>query len=227
MTTLQNVLRSRPYPGRGCVAARTSLGDLVFIYFLTGRSAASKNRELSETTNGDIIVRDRSNSQHDALRHYCAAVRRGGWRVIGNGDQVEPIAASLAAGRDMLATWSEHTFEPDPPIFTSRIWMAHQDAGADCILGFARRSERSDGSVDRVAWVTDYLAPGSAVLMTTYGGSSDHVTSTPGPTAVTVAADSRSGVLDEVWQALHPDVKVAAFAVSPSDRSTGSLIVSS
>ncbi len=227
MTTIQSVLRTRAYPGRGCLAARTSLGDLVFVYFLTGRSAASKNRALSATPNGDIIVRDRGDAQHDALRHYCAAASRGAWTVIGNGDQVEPIAVGLAAGRDVLAAWSDHTFEPDPPIFTSRIWMAHQDAGADCILGFARRSQRSDGSVDRVAWVIDHLTAGSAVLMTTYAGSSDQVTSTPGPTDVTVAADSRSGVLDEVWQALHPDVKVAAFATSLTDRSIGPLIVSS
>lgn len=200
---------------------------MLFVYFVTGRSPASKNRVLSATPSGDITVRDRSDVQHDALRHYCAAASRGAWTVIGNGDQVEPIAVDLAAGRDLVATWSDHTFEPDPPIYTSRIWMAHQNAGADCMLGFARRSNRSDGSVDRVVWVIDHLAAGSAVLMTTYAGSGEQVIPTSGPIDVTVAADSRSGLMDEVWQALEPTVKVAAFAISPGDQSTGPLIVSS
>lgn len=127
----------------------------------------------------------------------------------------------------LVATWSDHTFEPDPPIYTSRIWMAHHKAGADCMLGFARRSDRSDGSVDRVVWVTDHLAAGSAVLMTTYAFSGEQVIPTSGPIDVTLAADSCSGLMDEVWQTLDPTVKVAAFAISPGNQSTGPLIVPS
>ena len=200
---------------------------MVFVYFITGRSPASKNRALSATPSGDISVRDRDDAQHDALRHYCAAASRGPWTVIGNGDQVVPIAVDLAAGRDLVATWSDHTFEPDPPIYTSRIWMAHHSTGADCVLGFARRSRRPDGSVDRVVWVIDHLAAGSAVLMTTYAGSGERVIPTSGPTDVTVAADCRSRLIDEVWQALDPTVKVAAFALAPGDQLTAPLIVSS
>lgn len=102
MTTIQSVLQTRAYPGRGCLAARTSEGELVFVYFVTGRSRASKNRVLSATPSGDITVRDRGDAQHDALRHYCAAASRGAWTVVGNGDQVEPIAVDPGPQRPVV-----------------------------------------------------------------------------------------------------------------------------
>ena len=46
------VLESRPYPGRGCLATRTTTGLLCFVYFLTGRSPASRNRKLTVLDNG-------------------------------------------------------------------------------------------------------------------------------------------------------------------------------
>lgn len=122
MSDLGQILGTRGYPGRGCVSARLADGRLYLAYFLTGRSEASRSRTVELQPSGDVQVRDTSGGDHDDLRHYVAAVRREGWTVVGNGDQVEPLASALAAGKDPASAWAEHTYEPDPPIFTPRIW---------------------------------------------------------------------------------------------------------
>jgi IMP cyclohydrolase-like protein len=100
MRTVSQTLESRPYPGRGCLAARSGNSRLSLVYILTGRSAASRNRKLIILDNGDVAVRDTAGTalRHDLLRHYVAAARRRDWLVIGNGDQVVPRDESLASG---------------------------------------------------------------------------------------------------------------------------------
>lgn len=219
------MLQSRPYPGRGVLAARRGDDELVFVYFLTGRSAASRSRRLDVLSNGDVAVVDTTGvGEFDALRHYVAGAQRVDWVVVGNGDQVVPIAEALAAGDEPLAAWSSHTYEFDPPIFTSRIWAATRpgESRRECILGFARRSERRDAGVDRVAWSVE-LAPGTGVLMTTYDGTVDAVHATDRPVSVDIDAETVDGVLDEVWSALT-EVRVAAFAVVPDRFRSGPAI---
>ena len=76
--SLTDALLSRPYPGRGCLVGRTLDGHLCFLYFLTGRSSASRGRELRVTPAGDVAVRDKhAAGTPDELRHNLAAVVRG------------------------------------------------------------------------------------------------------------------------------------------------------
>lgn len=118
MTDLAEVLAARPYPGRGLVLGRLASGAEFCAYFLTGRSAASRARRLEVGNGTDVAVVDTSDGPHDDLRHYLAVARRGPWLVASNGHQVETLADRLAAGTPVLTAWAEHTYEPDPPIFT-------------------------------------------------------------------------------------------------------------
>jgi IMP cyclohydrolase len=219
MNAIVQVLRSRPYPGRGCLAARTGNGTLALLYFLTGRSPASQGRELKVLDNGDIAVQDITGAAtHDALRHYVAAARRDGWTVVGNGEQVVPLADALSSGLPVTTAWEQHTFEPDPPVHTSRIWVARRAGGpGECILGYARRSTCGDGDADRVAWTVGRLDPGAGILMTTYDGTADAVRATWAPAQVQVGGSTVEDVLQEVWVGLDPGLRVAAFAVTPDD----------
>jgi hypothetical protein len=83
----------------------------------------------------------------------------------------------------VVSTWAQHTYEPDPPILTSRICLAthSSDTGPDCLIGYARRSDRGDGATDRVIWSTTTIAAGSGVLMTTYDSTADEVHATTAP----------------------------------------------
>lgn len=215
---LTELLATRPYPGRGCIAARTNDGELSFLYFLSGRSAASRNRRIEVSSSGDVAVVGVDVGQ-DALRHYVAAARRGDWFVIGNGDQVEPLVSSLAAGVSPSDAAAMHTFEPDPPIFTQRIWLATRlTADAPTVLfGFAQSADEAGTATNHLTLSVGAIATGRAVVMTTYDGTADHPRTTAFPAHVTVDSADRRDLLNDLWNTLDPDVRVAAFAVDPFD----------
>ena len=213
--TLGSVLADRPYPGRGVLLARADDGALGVVYFLTGRSEGSRRRALAVRPGGDVAVEDTSAGPHDALRHYVAVARRGTWLVVGNGDQVVPLAESLSSGESVPQAWSAHTYEPDPPIFTTRAWVAlDSSSAADGVVGAARRSGRGDDGTDHLAWTAGHVAPGTGVLMTTYDGSTSEVRSTAAPVDVAAPAATLEALLDKVWEALDPALRVAALAVA-------------
>lgn len=223
MDSVADLLASRPYPGRGCVGARTSDGELAFIYFLTGRSRASRARQL-QVVGADIAVANSAGANRDVLRHYVAGVRRGNWSVIGNGEQVVPIAGALASGESLEAALAEHTFEPDAPIFTPRIVLAHQrQGGPDYVMGWVRRSETDNAPVRGVR--AGDLVPGEALVMTTYAGSAADVQSARAPVGATVNGASRAEVLQEVWSGLDPALRVAAFAVAADDPAVAPIFI--
>jgi hypothetical protein len=212
---VRDLLAGRQYPGRGCVAARTTSGALVVGYFLTGRSQASRARHVRTATGGDLVVADTTGGPADQLRHYTAGARRGGWLVIGNGDQVVPLAEALADGQDVVTAWRAHSYEPDPPIYTPRIWMAwHEDVGP--LVGCARRSSRDDGSPERILWAPELTTPGAAVLITTYDGTAARVRVDACAADLITHAHDAPELLDEVWAALDPDLRIAAFTLEPS-----------
>jgi IMP cyclohydrolase len=219
MTSVSEILQSRPYPGRGVLAARTATGERCLVYFLTGRSPASREREIVVLADGDVAVRSTGDGQPaDALRHYVAAAQRDGVVVVGNGSQVVPLAEALARGADPLDAWSAHSYEPDEPIYTPRIWASTTtDPDGPVLLGYATRSARAAGDVDRVIWAPGRLAAGDGTLMSTYDGSAANVRTARVPEDVSTAAASLDELLTEVWSALDPDLRVAALALSPDD----------
>ncbi len=225
---LSDVLASRPYPGRACLAARTVDGQLSFTYVLTGRSTASRERGIVILEGGDVVVRDKSSAaRHDALRHYVAAARRGEWTVVGNGEHVVPLAEQLESGAGAADAWAPHGYEPDSPIYTSRIWVARQSSGTDtCMIGRAQRSPRGDGGTDHLLLAIAHIPVGTGVLVTTYAGTAAEVRDGGHPVEVAFASSSPQELLRETWNALTPELRVAGFALLPDDEDGGSVVVS-
>jgi IMP cyclohydrolase len=203
VSELREVLHSRTYPGRGLLAVRLPDERLYVAYFLTGRSAASRSRVLETLPSGGVQVKDTSGGHHDDLRHYVPAVHGDQWTVIGNGDQVEPLSSALESGLDPASAWSAHTYEPDPPIFTPRIWLAVRRSDSALIFGSARMSERSDGSADRLLWTPEALPVGEGVLMTTYEGTAERVATSGTPVSTDVSHTDRESLLDGIWGSLE------------------------
>lgn len=216
MSSVSSVLLGRPYPGRGCVVGRVGDGSLWFAYFLTGRSPASRSRALEVRPDGEVAVVDTSGAGGgDPLRHYVALARRKGWTVLGNGDQVEPLATALAEGAAVTTAWAARTYEPDPPIFTPRIWAVHEGETGQVMLGSARRSGRPDGSADRLVLLPETLPAGSGVLVTTYAGTVEQVVPSGLPIDVSLAARTGEEFLTEIWESLPSTLRVAALVAQP------------
>ncbi|MFE2868795.1 IMP cyclohydrolase [Embleya sp. NPDC059259] len=203
------------YPGRGVLWVRTLGGALCGGYFLTGRSVASQARALRRG-DGELIVSPTGESGHDPLRHYVAARERDGWLVFGNGEQVAVVSDLLQAGRTPAEALGGLEYEPDPPIFTPRITVAADlRGGRDTWFGAARRSRGGRAAADVLMLTVRDLAPGDAVLMTTYRSDGDRVaTGEPFLEAWTEAADQNE-LLEELWGALAPEFRVAAAVFEP------------
>lgn len=216
MEALGGVLAGNPYPGRGVVWARTGDGRLCGAYFLTGRTRASQAREL-RLGDSELVVAATEGPGGDPLRHYVGAREHGEWAVYGNGEQVAQVAGRLDEGAEPVRALSGLAYEPDPPIFTPRITVvAHRPSGR-AWLGAARRSASGREAADVLTLAVGELAPGDAMLMTTYR-SDGRTVATAEPYVETVTrADAPEKLADEIWDALAPGLRVALAVFEPGE----------
>jgi IMP cyclohydrolase len=212
---VRDVMAGNRYPGRGVLWARTLSGAMCGAYFLTGRSPASRSRVLLRGDN-ELIVCPAGERAHDPLRHYVAARERGGWLVFGNGEQVAVVSDRLRESGRPAEAMGGLEYEPDPPIFTPRITVAADlRSGREAWFGAARRSRGGRTSADGLTLVVRDLAPGDAVLVTTYRSDGQQVaTGEPFLEARTGAGGKRE-LLAEIWGALAPEYRVAAAVFEP------------
>lgn len=220
MPALTADLGARAYPGRVCLIVRPRSGGIRLVYALTGRSDASRSRSLQLRAGTAEVVDTRPVGTHDMLRHYVAAVRRGPWLVAGNGDHVEPLGEALEAAAAINpaaveAAWAPHTFEPDPPIYTPRIWIAaHQPPTGECELWAGSVTRAQDGSPAHHVWRVDPLSPGTAAMLTTYSGPIEEPQASGELTAGEFGPHDEQP-LEQIWAALDPALRIAAIELSP------------
>jgi IMP cyclohydrolase len=108
------------YPGRGLVVRWGLEGNLEWLYFVTGRSKSSRDRQARRV--GDAVLIEPTNAvESDPLRHYTCARPFVEGLVVGNGDHVDVLVDLLDGGVELGAALVEIDPEPDPPIHTPRI----------------------------------------------------------------------------------------------------------
>ncbi len=217
MATLLEHLHGNPYPGRGIVWGRLPDGTWCAAYLLTGRSEASRRREIRLREHGGLEVVPTDAAQDDDLRHYAAAVETDSWLVYGNGRQVATVRDRLDGGAPPVAALQDLEYEADPPILTARITaIVDRTDPARAWFGVARRplSERTAGVV--VTLTVRDLAPGNAILVTTY--RSDGATVEPAEIYLEGSTDAANpaGLTDQLWAALAPERRVAVAAFGPA-----------
>ena len=119
LDSLQRLLSTNTYPGRGIVLGVTPDGRrAVIAYFIMGRSVNSRNRIFVSQPDGGIITKafDESKMVDPSLIIY-APVRvpsKGVW-IVTNGDQTDTVFDFLAEGKSFEDALRTRTFEPDPP----------------------------------------------------------------------------------------------------------------
>ena len=222
---LSRVLAENAYPGRGILCARTGDGGVVGSYFVTGRSQASREREIRPTDTGELAVATKSDVGFDPLRHYIAATASPEWLVFGNGAQVAAVAARLARGEQPSTALDNLEHEPDAPINTDRITAIMQrPLGHLAVMGVARCSTGARRASNIVTMTVRDLEPREAVLLTTY--RSDGQTIAGGQPFIETSCAARDGaeLLDEIWSALNPAYRVAAMVLSVATRLDGALV---
>jgi IMP cyclohydrolase len=124
------------------------------------------------------------------------------------------VADRLTAGQPPALALDGLDYEPDPPIFTPRLTVIADGSDGRTWFGAARRSNGDRTAANRLTLQVSDLAPGEGVLMTTYR-SDGHDIATGSPfIEVRTAAESRTDLLEELWQALPPRLRIAAAVFS-------------
>jgi IMP cyclohydrolase len=212
VATLVDVAGGCEYPGRGLAIGRDVDGVPFAAYWLTGRSAASQQRELV-VSEYEIVVREVGGGAADELRHYTAAIRTEDWVIVGNGTHVSELAGTHADCVDLQVALRNIDYEPDPPIRTPRIFAGAVIEGPellDVVVGSARSY-----SADQVQHPSLFLRrseEATAGIITTYSGTAAEVTTDGYPIVVSVEAEWES-LPDLLWNRLDPALRVGLVVI--------------
>jgi len=222
---LNEVLAANSYPGRGIICARTGDGTVVGGYFVSGRSDASREREIRLIDSGELAVAAKSDVGFDPLRHYVAATSSPDWLVFGNGAQVPTVAERLAGGEPPAVALDNLEHEPDEPIYTDRITAIMQrPSGRLAVLGAARRSTAARSGSNIVTMTVRDLEPGEAVLLTTYFSDGRIIDGGQPFIETSSSADCCEDLLDEIWSSLNPAYRVAAVVIPVAEGIESALV---
>ena len=191
-----------PYPGRGVLIGRGRDQRHFWIYLITGRSEASRQRSLAVTPSSVLVNPLDPDTQADDLRHYACVTVRPITTVVGNGAHVDVIAERVQRGDAFTRIYEDLRPEPDPPIHTPRIAVAH---GPQTWIGTVWH----DGIAERRLTRRLEVAVGTADLITTY--DSDGVEVRPASqVSHLVAIDSLEATLGSLWASLDRRYRVLA-----------------
>lgn len=204
---------SAAYPGRIVVVGRDAAGVPFGLYCLSGRSAASKQRDLVATET-QLEVIDTAGVGGDPLRHYRAAYTEGGRVLVGNGDHVAQLRDRGVTDETLPLLCEDVEPEPDPPILTPRIGVLATFEGDElaALHGFGVTGEVPVRRLSRV----ERPAPGTAIAVKTYRGSASEVVVDGVPVAVTVPR-LRDELVHAGAQAIDVDVRVAVAGAAIRD----------
>ena len=200
---LARALANSPYPGRGLLVGRSDYG-LVALYWISGRSEASRRRRLV-TRGTELHVEHVSGDRTDPLRHYQAAGIFQHHFVVGNGRHVAEIGKGLAdrSASELLELLEP---EPDPPIYTPRIAAVVHLSSEAATFGAATSSP--EGPTSHNLLTTDDFDLGTGLLLATYHGSAEQPSPWGIPTWVEFAPTLEEQI-SMTWDVLDGELRVA------------------
>jgi len=200
-----HALSISPYPGRGVAACHTERDGLGLIYWLSGRSSASRRRALVPDDRGLRVV-DLDGLDDDPLRHYRVSLRDGLFEVIGNGDHVDQLALDLALGISVDAAYD--ALEPEPDMIgTPRVAAVVEATTGRVSIGGARPAPSGSG-VERQLLGPTSIQVGMGLLIATYCGDPK----SPSPWAEPLwinAANTLDDQIEEIWGSIEEDCRVS------------------
>lgn len=207
-----------PYPGRGLIAGTLDEDRPFALYFVTGRSQASRGRHLEMYTDR-VLVAANSEDSDDPLRHYTCLRASEDLTVVGNGSHVDEMFGALRSGSDFYMALSEHSFEPDAPIFTPRIAAAISTTRSGRVTSVGSVVRGPFGSEVRSCMSVGAMPPGSGLAVFTYQSDGETI-ETDGQPRWAYSHGSLELVAESLWNQLDARFRVALIATHiPLDES--------
>lgn len=212
-------LSAKEYPGRVIIIGRDKSGkNEVVIYAITGRSASSQARKLeleddaiwAKPTDDETLKK----ANIDLLVYPAILFSRG--IAVSNGKQTMDIKACLGQSQnpEEVLTLALHkwNYEPDAPVFTSRI--------SGCVLAQKKAAlsiikRAPDGSSMRSIFEIP-LTAGKGKMITTYRGENkDPLPAFQGePIDIEIKEERADDMAEAVYDALGPEAGKSDFRIS-------------
>ena len=104
MKTIKDYIKNNSYPGRGIIVGMTENGKAVIGYFISGRSANSRNRVFEIDEKGDVFTKpfDESKVEDPSLIIYRAVAHMKNALIVTNGDQTDTVATFMEKGDERV-----------------------------------------------------------------------------------------------------------------------------
>ena len=212
---LNEILKSRAYPGRGILVGNAHNGtwaQSVIAYFIMGRSENSRNRVFEQTEDG-IRTRafDESKMTDPSLIIYHPVRMVGSTTIVTNGDQTDTIRDALLEGRSYVDALRTRTYEPDEPNYTPRISGVVNRDGSYC-LSILKSLDGEPGVCQRNFYEYSFLSYQTGHFISTYEGFGDPIPSFSGePVRVAITAPTAKELAGQIWDSLNGDNKVSLY----------------
>ena len=221
MDNISDVLKNKRYVGRGIAVGKSEDGKKACAaYFITGRSANSRNRVFL-LKDGVLYTEpyDPSKVEDPSLIIYPAVKRINDNLIVTNGDQTDTIYEAIKNGRCIMSALKTRTFEPDAPNYTPRI-SAVLDLNEDFSYKMSILKAASDKKACERFLFTYEGVNGVGHFLRTYLDDGNPLPSYQGEPKEIRIPSSIDEFTDEVWNALDEENRISLYVVYV-DLSTG------
>ena len=210
---LETLLAQNPYPGRGIVVGTSKDGEKAYVaYFLTGRSANSRNRVI-KARGKDIITApyDESKVEDPSLIIYAAIRPHGSDLIVTNGDQTDTIYDGLERGHSFREALMTREFEPDAPNFTPRISALLHLADAFSFEMSILKAANEEGSACHRYHFEYASLPGEGRFIHTYEGNGNPLPTFEGEPRRVVLPDTLEALGEMIWNSLDKENRISLY----------------
>jgi len=211
-------LKANAYPGRGIILGRSEDGSsAVLIYFIMGRSAASRNRIFTVTEDGiKTEALDPSLLPDPSLLIYHPVRFTDGYIIVTNGDQTDTIRDHLSAENSFHSALLKRKFEPDAN-FTPRISGLIMPDGS-YKMSILKTMDGDPSCCCRFFYEYDTPVAGTGHFLHTYRRDGDPAPSFEGEPIPVAVTGSLKEFAESVWGALNDDNKVSLYGYARDIR---------
>ena len=229
MQKLDELLKSKTYPGRGIMIGRTADGKhAVAAYFIMGRSVNSRNRVFVE--DGDGIrteAFDPSKMEDPSLIIYAPVRVLGSKTIVTNGDQTDTIYDGLDHQQTFEQSLRGRRYEPDGPNYTPRISGLMTVADGTCCyeLSILKSNDGDPSACSRFTFSYQGTA-GEGHFIHTYQGDGNPLPSFAGEPKKAAIPDTAGEFAQMLWNSLNEENKVSLFvrSINLADGETETVI---
>jgi IMP cyclohydrolase len=220
---LTNIFMKNMYHGRGFIIGKSDDGKkLVIVYFMTARSAPSKNRRLTKHADGyieTIVANPNEDAGNIELTLYPAIMYRDNCIVVSNGKQTLDAVTIINSGGSLSTMLSRFEkkwpYEPDSiptPRITGAVKINEGDFSFETLITL--KSLFSDEPIHNMAKRPD-VGAGFGYCVTTYTSpeKSNAVPFTGNPYLLPLDGNVQT-IAQTYWDLLPEDLRISLAVVT-------------